>query len=169
QSGLGAGVFLLCLAAALTFQSTTMLINTGEKSGRLNYEELVSGLFGNAGSYTFCFFAGVFAFGAMTAYLVIVGDTVPQLLVAAGVMDGTLAERNWVIFVIGVFCVLPVSLLRDLSNLSYTSFVSVLADVFLTFIVLIAGAGEASGNPHIDRSGVYAFVRPTVFAGFGAV
>ena len=136
-------MILMCLAAALTFQSTTMLINAGEKIGRLNYEELMAGLFGNAGSYVFCFFAGVMAFGAMSPYLIIVGDTIPQIVFASGLTDGTLAERNWVIFVVGAFCVLPVSLLRDMSKLSLTSFVSVLADLVLTFIVLIAGPREA--------------------------
>lgn len=136
-------MILLCLAAFLTFQATTMLINAGEKTGRLNYEELVAAVFGKTGSYAFCFFAGVFAFGAMSAYLVVVGDTIPQVLFAAGLTDGTLAERNWVIFVVGAFFILPVSLLRDLSKLSFTSFVSVLSDLVLTFIVIIAGPGEA--------------------------
>lgn len=43
----------------------------------------------------------------------------------------------------GIFVVLPLSLLKDLSKLAYTSGISVLADVFLTLIVLFAGAGEA--------------------------
>ena len=38
---------------------------------------------------------------------------------------------------------LPVSLLKDMSKLSYTSFVSILADVLLTLIVLFAGSEEA--------------------------
>lgn len=134
---------MLCLAASLTFRSSTMLINAGEKTGRLNYEDLMANVFGNAGIYMFCFFAGVLTFGAMSAYLVIVGDTIPAILFASGLTSGTLAERNWVIVVVGAFCVLPVSLLRDLSKLSFTSLVSILADVMLTFIVIIAGPSEA--------------------------
>ena len=143
QSGLWAGVIMLCLAASLTFRSCTMLINAGEQSGRLNYEDLMAIVFGSAGIYLFCFFAGVLAFGAMSAYLIVVGDTIPEVLFAAGLTSGTLADRNWVIVVVGAFCVLPVSLLRDLSKLSFTSFVSVLADLVLTFIVIIAGPSEA--------------------------
>lgn len=137
------GVVMLCTAALLTYKSTTMLINAGEKTGRLNYEELIASLFGNAGSYLFCFFAGVLAFGAMTAYLIVVGDTIPEILFAAGVMGRTLADRNWTIVVVGFFCVLPLCLLKDLGKLSYTSFISVLADLLLTLIVLVAGSSEA--------------------------
>ena len=133
----------MCLAAALTFQSTTMLINAGEKIGRLNYEELMADIFGNTGIYFVSLFVGVLAFGAMSAYLVIVGDTVPEIVLASGSTTGAFADRTSVILLFGIFCMLPVSLLKDMSKLSYTSFVSILADVLLTLIVLFAGSEEA--------------------------
>ena len=134
---------MLCLAALLNLKSTTMLIAAGEKVGRLNYEELMSESFGNAGIYAFSLFAGVLAFGAMSAYLVIVGDTVPEILQASGVTTGAFADRASVIGIFGVFCILPVSLLKDLSKLSYTSCISVVADLLLTIIVLSTASGEA--------------------------
>lgn len=134
---------MLCLAAALNFKSTTMLITAGEKVGRLNYEELMAESFGNAGIHTFSLFAGVLAFGAMSAYLVIVGDTIPQILQASGITTGAFADRASVIGIFGIFCILPVSLLKDLSKLAYTSCISVLADLLLTVIVLATASGEA--------------------------
>lgn len=143
QSGLWAGIFMLCLAAVLNYTSTTMLITAGEKIGRLNYEELMAASFGDAGTHAFTLFAGVLAFGAMSAYLVIVGDTVPEVLLASGITTGPLADRETVIGIVAIFCVLPLSLLRDLSKLAYTSGISVFADVLLTIIVLAAASGEA--------------------------
>eukprot|EP00903_Cladosiphon_okamuranus_P007722 g7482.t1 len=169
QSGLWAGIFMLCLGAALNYKSTTMLITAGEKVGRLNYEELMAESFGNAGIHAFCLFAGVHAFGAMSAYLVIVGDTIPEMLQASGVTTGAFADRHSVIAIFGIFCMLPVSLLKDLSRLSYTSCISVLADLLLTIIVIATASGEARDIPDIDRSGRLVFVRPTIFAGFGAI
>lgn len=133
---------MLCLAAVLNFKSTTMLINAGEKVGRLNYEELMAESFGNAGIHAFSLFAGVLAYGAMSAYLVIVGDTIPEILQASGITTGALADRASVIGIVGIFCILPLSLLRDLSKLSYTSCISVFADLLLTIIVLAAASGE---------------------------
>lgn len=133
---------MLCLAAFLNFKATTMLINAGEKVGRLNYEELMAESFGNAGTHAFCLFAGVLAFGAMSAYLVVVGDTIPEILEASGATSGALVDRASVIGIFGIFTVLPVSLLKDLSKLSYTSCVSVVADLLLTIIVLTTASGE---------------------------
>lgn len=79
QSGLWAGAFMMFLAAYLNARATNMLIATGEKTGRLNYEELMAHAFGNAGMYVYSFFVVVLAFGAMSAYLVIVADTIPEV------------------------------------------------------------------------------------------
>ncbi|CAN0002186.1 unnamed protein product [Ectocarpus sp. 4 AP-2014] len=169
QSGLWAGIFMICLAALLNVKSTTMLITAGEKVGRLNYEELMEVFFGSAGTHVFTLFAGVLAFGAMSAYLIIVGDTVPMIAHASGIDTGALADRASVIGIVGVFCMLPLSLLKDLSKLAYTSCLSVLADVLLTVIVLVAASGAARELPDVDRSDVNTFIRPTIFAGFGAI
>ncbi|CAN0400261.1 unnamed protein product, partial [Hapterophycus canaliculatus] len=56
---------------------------------------------------------------------------------------GPFVDRHAVIFLFGIFAALPLSLLKDLSKLSYTSGASVMADVLLTLIVLFAGTSEA--------------------------
>lgn len=139
----------MCLAAALSNRATNMLIAAGEKSGRLNYEELMAEVFGDTGIYAFSLFAGVLAFGAMSAYLIIVGDILPEILLASDVTTGVLAERSSVIAIFGLVFILPVSLLKDLSKLSYTSFVSVLADLLLLLIVCFTGASEARYALHL--------------------
>lgn len=120
-----------------------MLIAAGLKTGRLNYEEMMGDLFGRWGVYIYCTFAGVLSFGAMSAYLIIVGDTIPAVVKASGSTTPAFTDRSSVILLFGIFCALPLSLLKDLSKLSYTSFASVLADLLLTFIVIFAGSKEA--------------------------
>ena len=134
---------MLFLAAILTNRSSYMLIAAGLKTGRLNYEEMMGDLFGRWGIYAYCTFAGVLSFGAMAAYLIIVGDTIPTVVKASGSTSPAFTERSSVILLFGIFCVLPLSLLKDLSKLSYTSFASVIADLLLTLIVIFAGAKEA--------------------------
>ncbi|CAM9670335.1 unnamed protein product, partial [Hapterophycus canaliculatus] len=79
ESGLWAGICMLCLAAFLTNRATNMLIVVGEKSGRLNYEELMAEAFGKMGLYVYSFFVVLLTFGAMSAYLIIVADTIPSV------------------------------------------------------------------------------------------
>lgn len=142
QSGLFAGIFMIALAAYLTHNSSMMLVNAGEKVKRLNYEELMGEVFGSIGFHAFNLFAGVLTFGAMTAYLIIIGDTITRIAAASG-MSGMLTEREAVIILFAVLIVLPISSLKDLSKLSYTSLTSVLADVVLVTIVASTGGAES--------------------------
>jgi amino acid permease len=73
QCGFFLGLILMCVAAWLIDQSSIMLIVAGDRSKLLNYEELMGALFSGAGFHTFCFFAFVMAYGAMSAYLIIIG------------------------------------------------------------------------------------------------
>lgn len=131
------------LAAVLANRASIMLIKAGEKVGRLNYEELMADSFGTWGIHTFSLFAGVLAFGSMSAYLIIVGDVVPSILLASGYTTGALSDRSSVIVIFGIFFILPLSLLKDMSMLSYTSFASILSDLILTLIILFTATGEA--------------------------
>lgn len=133
---------MICLAAFLTHTSTTMLITVGEKANRLNYEELMAQVFGASGFHSFNFFAGTLAFGAMSAYLIVVGDAITEIAKAAG-HGGMFADYTSVILFLGTLVVLPVSSLKDLAKLSYTSFVSVLADVLLVCLVVWNGPEES--------------------------
>ena len=115
--------------------------------GKLNYEELMGELYGTVGLHSFCFFAGILAFGAMSVYLIIIGDTIPKVLLAANVTAGPFTDRATVIVFFGILFVLPVSLLKDLSKLAYTSLISVCAVGLLTCIVVFAGPGVDRWRP----------------------
>ncbi|CAM9692470.1 unnamed protein product [Choristocarpus tenellus] len=169
QCGLWSGIFLMILTAYLVDRSTIMLVVSGVRAKRLNYEELTAVVFGNTGLYIFCFFAFVGVFGAMSAYLVIIGDTIPEILLASGTTTGPLASRETVIFLFAFFLILPLASLKDLQKLSYASFFSVLADALIIAIVIVSGPKESSEQEGIDHSETFEFIRPSVFAGLGAI
>ena len=52
--------------------------------GVWNYEELCYVAFGRLGYVLVCSFMIVFAFGALLAYHLIIGDTIPQVQLGAG-------------------------------------------------------------------------------------
>ncbi|CAM9697908.1 unnamed protein product [Chrysoparadoxa australica] len=166
QCGFVMGMVLLCLTAYLVDRSAIMLVAAGTKANSLNYEELMLKGFGPAGLHTFCFFAWFMAFGAMAAYMIIIADTIPEVMTAAG--SSFLDERQEVILVIGTLCILPLSLLKDMSKLAFTSAASVFADFLIILIVLGTAPGE-SRDQNVDHSGAFTFIKPTLFAGLGAI
>jgi sodium-coupled neutral amino acid transporter 11 len=76
-----------------------------------------------------------FAFGAMLAYLIIIGDTVPVVL---GEWTGSafFGNRTNIIVVCATCICLPLSSLRDIGKLAHTSALSIAAVVLIIVIVL---------------------------------
>jgi solute carrier family 38 (sodium-coupled neutral amino acid transporter), member 11 len=106
------------------------------------FEDLMRIPFGIVG-YRFIL-AGMFimAYGAMIAYLIIIKDTIPKVL---GFNENNDSNNNtntvWgkeLIMTVSSFCIiLPLALLRDMSMLSCTSAISVLADAALVVIIIV--------------------------------
>jgi sodium-coupled neutral amino acid transporter 11 len=104
--------------------------------------DLCKHLLGNTG-YNVCVVSMLlFAYGAMLAYFVIIGDTVPVAL-DYFMGDGAAPSRNVVIVVAAVVPILPLSLMRNLSSLSYTSLLSITADVLLVLFIVLRGPSAA--------------------------
>lgn len=170
QCGFWTGLTLLGCAALLIDQSSVMLVVSGERAGKLNYEELMGLMFGKAGYNAFCFFAGLMATGAMIAYLIIIGDTVPEALLGMGVSSNNIfTDRQATIGLLSFFIVLPLASLRDMHNMAFVSFLSVVCVGFIVLIVLFAAPGESENDTNIHRDETFTVIRSTVFAGFGAI
>lgn len=171
QTGFWTGILLISLAAVLVDSSSNMLVECGLRRNRLNYEELAEAVFGVWGFQLFCFFAFIMAFGAQAAYLILLGDTTTTILSSLG--SGLGEDRQAIILLFSLFLCLPLSMLRDIHKLAFTSLLSVLSDFFIILIVLFLAPGEsrsqASAEGLIDRSEALTFIRPTLFAGFGAI
>lgn len=90
------------------------------------------------------------AYGAMVAYLLIIKDTLPVVLGLNGGDDGndgsnsSFVERELVMLVTSLVIVVPLSMARDFSTLAFTSFLSVLADLFLVVFVAVMAPVEES-------------------------
>ena len=170
ESGFAAGVFLLLFVGWLTYKSVKIIVSCGVKVNRRSYEGLCEFCFGKCGFIVVSFFMFIFAFGAMCAYLVIIGDTVPLFLSALGINS----ERNVVIGLFAVFIILPLCLLRDMAALSWSSSLSISADVVLVSIVLAQGPGTVetfynkSEETEIDTS-LTIVNWGSLFGGLGAI
>jgi len=143
--GLFTGLVLLTWVGYLTDCSVRMIVTLGRDLGVNDYERLAEKIYGRRGYSTICVFMIFLAFGAMVAYCIVVGDVVPELL---GVSSSPAARPVSIILCSGLV-MLPLSLLRDMSSLAFTSTASCAADVILVFIVMMCaplGASVASAG-----------------------
>ena len=95
----------------------------------------------------------ILAYGAMVAYLLIIKDTVPTIF---GLDDeeGFINQREGIMVATSIVIMLPLSLLRDMASLSFTSFLSVAADTVLVIFV----AAYAPINESVSEAGGFGTV-----------
>lgn len=76
-------------------------------------------------------------FGVGVSYLVVIGDLMPKIMETVGVApDHLLAERNFWISVFMAVLVVPLSYLKKLDSLKYTSIVALFSVVYLICLVV---------------------------------
>ncbi|KAF9571009.1 hypothetical protein EC968_001095 [Mortierella alpina] len=174
EAGLGMGIILLCALTWIVDWTVGLLVHSGKLSGRTTYQDLLMFCFGKMGLIMISIFQFIFAFGAMCAYTVIVGDTLPHVLQALipGIESwpilGFMARRSFVITFCTVLISFPLSLYRDISKLAKTSAIAMLALVVIIIAVMIEGPRapmEIRGDPDL----VWSFARPEVFQSIGVI
>lgn len=154
----------------LIIRGIDMLITTGNHVGIQSYEDLCMKSFGTQGFYASSIFMFLLAYGAMVAYFIIIGDTIPPLVESAS-SSSAFADRSFIIILFGFLFILPLCLLRDLARLSKFSLLS----VFLVVVIVIMVASRAStvatenGISASTEDSPYAFAKPTFIAGLGTM
>lgn len=127
QAGLFAGVFLL-IALTITVDWTIRLIVTNSKlSGADSFQATMEKCFGRSGLIAISVAQWAFAFGGMVAFCVIIGDTIPRVVISIfpSLYDmpvlWLLTDRRAIIvlFVLGISY--PLSLYRDIAMVCLTS------------------------------------------------
>eukprot|EP00667_Euglena_gracilis_P009769 EG_transcript_9931 len=169
SAGLWLGVAMLFVIAVLTQFSIDLLVKTGVRANKLHYEALCQHLFGPAGFYTAAACMWTFAAGAMLAYLVLIGDTVPVVLLRLTGVE-VLGQRRLVTFLCAVLVCLPLSAFRDIGRLGHTSFLSIFAVCIIVVLVAIRAPATAAAQ-HIrdlpEQVGAYDFLHPRYAQAFG--
>ncbi|GBG27033.1 Amino acid transporter, putative [Hondaea fermentalgiana] len=169
ECGFVMGFLLLLVVAYFTHFSVNTLVQLGVLVKERSYEGLCRHCFGKAGFAVVSLFMAIFAFGAMCAYLVIVGDTIPVVL---DHLFGVQSDRRLVVFLFALVIILPLSLLRDMAALSWSSSLSITADGIIVLLVIARAAYGVSEWPEADRGPIepeFTFANSSIFAGFGAI
>jgi sodium-coupled neutral amino acid transporter 11 len=173
ESGFVIGLLLLVLVSYFTDKSLRMIVNLAsfhpvlKNLGVLTFEDLMSIPFGRWGSRFILASMFILAYGAMVAYLLIVKDTIPTVFG----LGNSFVEREVVMTVCSLVIMVPLSMLRDISQLAFTSLLSVIADVVLIVIVLIhapvkESVSDAGGFGQVLKDN---WVNGRVFIGLGVL
>eukprot|EP01083_Nonionella_stella_P049420 131702_1 len=171
ECGFILGVILLFLVALICDYVARILVETGVKQNKHNFEVLADHLLGPKGYYAVVVSMFLFAFGAMVAYLVIIGDTVPMVFSHVFSESHPLASRRVCIVLFGILLIFPLCLLKSMANLAWSSSLSVLSVAVIVVAIVSQAPGEArdQGISAETQAHPYAFIRPSVFAGIGAL
>ncbi|KAJ3351378.1 hypothetical protein GGF32_004306 [Allomyces javanicus] len=139
QAGFFLGVALLIGLTVLVDWTVVLLVKAGKVSGKSSYQSLVDSVVGKRGSFLVAMFQFVFAFGAMCAYTVIVGDTLPTVLKALvpSIANAPLLSREWIMVLTTLFISFPLSMQRDMAALAKTSAVSMAAIVLIVSLIIL--------------------------------
>lgn len=134
QCSLILGVFTVILFAVLTVKSLRLLVETAKHVDVSTYERLAEASFGKAGFNSISIAMFIMSYGAMVGYLMIIKTNLSYLL---GVDEENKELRRAVLVVASLLVIMPLSLQRDMSNLSKTSAISVTFDIILVGIIAV--------------------------------
>eukprot|EP01083_Nonionella_stella_P268938 909465_1 len=129
QSGAGLGLIFLIVCGFLVDYACRMIVRVAKKVEVYKLEELCEHALGRFGFYGVSIACGLFNFGAICSYSVMIMQTIP-LVVGEWIYgpDATCAQTTVVVIVGTVVVHLmlsPLCLMKDLSSLAFTSGVSV--------------------------------------------
>lgn len=135
--GIIPAMLLFALAGVAAHVSNVILFRCVHKTGHGSYGELMSGILGKHGALVLDAFVWIEGLGAVSTYLVFIMDYVPTVCALAGEDRWCNDRRNVVMAASAI--IWPLSCLKGLSALRYTSTCSI-ATVLLTCLVVIVKA-----------------------------
>jgi len=134
ETGLVTGVVLIIMVAIFTDKSMRLLVETGKSVNVSSYETLMETAFGYSGFVFITLNMFVLNYGALICYLLIIKDTIPTLLFGSLVSPQT---QSITLLFSSLFIILPLSMQKDMADLSKTSTMSVFFDIIMVLIIAI--------------------------------
>ncbi|CAH7672267.1 transmembrane amino acid transporter protein-domain-containing protein [Phakopsora pachyrhizi] len=174
SAGLVTGVGMIIILGYITDWSIRILALNCKLTGRKTYIGIMEHCFGSIGMASVSFFQFIFAFGGMCAFGVIIGDSIPPVLMSLlpSVISSSsfsfLLSRSFIISFFTLTVSYPLSLHRDISKLSKASG---LALVSMVVIVLSVGVGGPMVDPKMrgDDRLRFSFIEPGFFEAVGII
>uniref|UniRef100_A0A672T8I5 Sodium-coupled neutral amino acid symporter 2 n=1 Tax=Sinocyclocheilus grahami TaxID=75366 RepID=A0A672T8I5_SINGR len=141
NTGIAMFVILLVAVAIFSLYSVHLLLKTANEGGSLVYEQLGYKAFGIPGKLAASCSITMQNFGAMASYLYIVKYELPIVIKHANIdvcgvfCSSWYTNGDYLVLIVTMAIILPLSLLRNLGYLGYTSGFSLLCMVFFLIVV----------------------------------
>ncbi|KAM3926952.1 sodium-coupled neutral amino acid symporter 2 [Leptodactylus fuscus] len=140
NTGIALFMILLSFVSIFSLYSIHLLLKTANEGGSLLYEQLGFKAFGICGKLAASGSITMQNIGAMSSYLYIVKYELPLVIkqLIGPSVDPTAWYLNgdYLVVLVSVFLILPLSLLRNLGYLGYTSGFSLMCMVFFLIVVI---------------------------------
>ncbi|XP_036614525.1 sodium-coupled neutral amino acid transporter 2 isoform X1 [Trichosurus vulpecula] len=140
NTGIALFVILLTIVSIFSLYSVHLLLKTANEGGSLLYEQLGHKAFGMAGKLAASGSITMQNIGAMSSYLFIVKYELPLVIQALMSIEENKGEwylnGDYLVLLVSLVLILPLSLLRNLGYLGYTSGFSLLCMVFFLIVVM---------------------------------
>ncbi|XP_027019699.1 sodium-coupled neutral amino acid transporter 2-like [Tachysurus fulvidraco] len=137
HTGIALFVFLLICVFLFSLYSVHLLLKTANEGGHMVYEKLGYKAFGLPGKLAASLSITMQNFGAMSSYLYIVKYELPIVIKAFTGDEGAwYTNGDYLVLLVSVIIILPLSLLKNLGYLGYTSGFSLLCMVFFLIVVI---------------------------------
>ncbi|KAL7867591.1 hypothetical protein SRHO_G00089750 [Serrasalmus rhombeus] len=138
NTGIALFVILLIAVSIFSLYSVHLLLKTANEGGSLVYEQLGYKAFGLPGKLAASCSITMQNFGAMSSYLYIVKYELP-IVIKAFVENSEgewYSNGDYLVLLVTLIIILPLSLLKNLGYLGYTSGFSLLCMVFFLIVVI---------------------------------
>ncbi|XP_023579294.1 sodium-coupled neutral amino acid transporter 2 isoform X2 [Octodon degus] len=133
-------LILLTFVSIFSLYSVHLLLKTASEGGSLLYEQLGHKAFGMLGKLAASGSITIQNIGAMSSYLFIVKYELPLVIKALMNIEDTnglwYLNGDYLVLLVSLMLILPLSLLRNLGYLGYTSGLSLLCMVFFLIVVI---------------------------------
>lgn len=137
NTGIALFVILLVAVAIFSLYSVHLLLKTASEGESLVYEQLGYKAFGMTGKLAASISITMQNIGAMSSYLYIVKYELPIVIISfTGAKDEWYTNGDYLVLLVTVVIILPLSLLKNLGYLGYTSGFSLLCMVFFVIVVI---------------------------------
>ncbi|KAH0616630.1 hypothetical protein JD844_027890 [Phrynosoma platyrhinos] len=140
NTGIVLFITLLLSVAIMSLYSVHLLLKTSKEGGSLIYEKLGEKAFGWPGKISAFISLTMQNIGAMSSYLFIIKYELPEVIRAFLGLEENSGEwylnGNYLVIFVSIGVILPLSLLKNLGYLGYTSGFSLMCMVFFLSVVI---------------------------------
>ncbi|XP_066490053.1 sodium-coupled neutral amino acid transporter 4 [Tiliqua scincoides] len=156
NTGIVLFVILLLIVAIMSLYSVHLLLKTAKEGGSLIYEKLGEKAFGWPGKIGAFVSLTMQNIGAMSSYLFIIKYELPEVIRAfLGLQENSgewYLNGNYLVIFVSIGIILPLSLLKNLGYLGYTSGFSLTCMVFFLSVVIYKKSQIPCPLPVLDNA-----------------